>query len=63
MSVLIRGRKGIKGRKKGLNAITETKDPWTVRCIVEALGGEIRVESEPGIGSCFSMSLPRKPDL
>jgi signal transduction histidine kinase len=32
------------------------------RCIIEAHRGEIRVESEPGIGSCFSVSLPQKPE-
>ncbi|MGH3666043.1 MAG: ATP-binding protein [Egibacteraceae bacterium] len=29
-----------------------------VRCIVEELGGHVRVESEPGGGSTFHLDLP-----
>jgi signal transduction histidine kinase len=29
--------------------------------IVTNLGGEIRVESELGVGTCFSILLPRGP--
>ncbi len=32
-----------------------------VRTIVEGLGGKLRVESEPGVGSTFSVELPRAP--
>jgi signal transduction histidine kinase len=32
---------------------------WITRQIVEALGGRIAVESRPGSGSTFSVSLPR----
>ena len=32
---------------------------WITRQIVDALGGTIRVESEPGKGSTFVIALPR----
>ena len=34
---------------------------WIVRQIVEALGGNISVQSEPGQGSLFVVSIPRLP--
>ncbi len=34
---------------------------WITRQIVEALGGRIAVESQPGLGSTFSVCLPREP--
>ncbi|WP_457393363.1 sensor histidine kinase, partial [Roseateles sp. P5_E1] len=32
------------------------------RQFVEAMNGQLRVESEPGQGSCFTISLPGAPD-
>ncbi|MCE9671887.1 ATP-binding protein [Myxococcus stipitatus] len=34
---------------------------WIVRQIVEALRGDIRVESQPGVGSTFIVRLPLQP--
>lgn len=45
-----RGRSGIEGLGMGLA---------TCRRIVDLLGGEIGVESQPGQGSCFVVSLPQ----
>lgn len=32
---------------------------WITRQIVSAMGGEVRVESQPGAGSTFTVELPR----
>lgn len=34
---------------------------WIVRQIVDAMGGRILLESEPGRGSVFTVELPRRP--
>ncbi|AUX40040.1 uncharacterized protein SOCE26_014360 [Sorangium cellulosum] len=34
---------------------------WIARRIVDALGGSIRIESEPGAGATFIVELPREP--
>jgi len=34
---------------------------WITRQIVEASGGEVTVESEPGVGSLFTVRLPLEP--
>jgi signal transduction histidine kinase len=34
---------------------------YITRTIVEALGGTIRVDSQPGQGACFTVELPREP--
>lgn len=34
---------------------------WSARRILEAMGGEVRVESEPGVGSTFMVELPLAP--
>ena len=34
---------------------------WIVRQIVESLGGDIRVESQPGRGATFTVTLPLEP--
>jgi signal transduction histidine kinase len=34
---------------------------WIARSMVAAHGGEIRVESAPGEGATFTVSLPRSP--
>jgi signal transduction histidine kinase len=34
---------------------------WIVRCIVEASGGSIQVDSQPGRGASFTVELPRTP--
>jgi len=30
------------------------------QCLIEMMGGEINVESEPGVGSCFTIRLPQR---
>jgi signal transduction histidine kinase len=35
---------------------------YITRTIVEALGGTICVQSEPGQGACFTVELPREPE-
>jgi signal transduction histidine kinase len=34
---------------------------WIVRQIVESLGGDIRVQSQPGQGATFTVELPIEP--
>ncbi len=36
---------------------------YITRNIVEALGGTIRVQSQPGQGACFTVELPREPSV
>jgi signal transduction histidine kinase len=40
---------GIEGTGLGLSI---------VKSVIEALGGEIAVQSEPGVGTCFTITLP-----
>jgi signal transduction histidine kinase len=34
---------------------------WIARQLVESLGGNVTVESHPGEGSAFEVTLPRRP--
>ncbi len=34
---------------------------WVVRTLVDAMGGVIELETEPGDGSTFAVTLPRSP--
>ena len=34
-----------------------------VKCLVDTMGGDIRVDSTPGLGSCFTIDIPTKLPL